>query len=67
MEPHMANFTIGQQVENFGITATVVGFQEASGDLIIQAPRIGKWIADPGKCKPVDEPVRYRDGLVIFG
>ena len=31
----MTNFTLGQQVTNFGMTATVVGFHKASGSLII--------------------------------
>ena len=46
----MKNFMIGQQVTNFGITATVAGYHEASGSLILEAPGIGRWIADPAKC-----------------
>ena len=62
----MTNFTLGQQVINFGETATVVGFHEKTGDPILYAPGIGKWIADPGKCEPVKGAVIHRDGLVAI-
>ena len=40
----MTNFTLGQQVTNFGMTATVVGFHKASGSLILEAPGTGRWM-----------------------
>ena len=63
----MTNFTIGSQVTNFGITATVTGRHEATGGLILEAPGIGKWIADPAKCRPVRGQEAHKTGLVIFG
>ena len=43
----MTNFTLGQQVTNFGMTATVVGFHKASGSL-------GGSGKDPGGQRPHD-------------
>jgi len=63
----MANFTLGTMVTNFGTTATVVGFHEGTGDLILEAPGIGKWIADPAKCRPVEEVVMHTSGLLVIG
>lgn len=51
----MKNFKIGQRVINFGINATVVGFHEKTGDPILYAPGIGKWIADPAKTEAAPE------------
>ena len=48
----MTNFYIGQQVINLGITATVVGFHKITGDLILEEPGTGRWIADPAKTEP---------------
>ena len=62
----MTNLTLGQQVINFGETATVVGFHEKTGDPILFAPGIGKWIADPTKCETVKGPAYHKDGLVVF-
>ena len=45
----MTNFYIGQQVINIGTTATVVGFHKITGDLILEEPGTGRWIADPAK------------------
>ena len=63
----MTRFIIGRQVKNFGVIATVIGFHSITGDLILEAAGIGKWIADPAKCEPAPAPVRYKDGLVILG
>lgn len=46
-------FSIGTLVNNFGIIATVVGYHELSGSLILENAEIGRWIADPGKCERV--------------
>ena len=62
----MTNLTLGQQVINFGETATVVGFHEKTGDPILYAPGIGKWIADPAKCEPIQSAIIHRNGLVVF-
>ena len=62
----MTNLTLGQQVINFGETATVVGFHEKTGDPILYAPGIGKWLAKAAKCEPAMELVAHRDGLVAF-
>ncbi len=51
----MKNFTIGQKVINYGITATVVGFHKVTGDLILEAPETGRWIADPAKTEAAPE------------
>ncbi len=63
----MTNFTLGSQTINFGITATVVGRHEATGSLILEAPGIGRWLADPAKCQPVGGQVAHRSGLVTLG
>ncbi|MCM1232230.1 MAG: hypothetical protein NC489_19070 [Ruminococcus flavefaciens] len=63
----MTNLTIGQQVTNFGITATVVEFHPITGQPVLFAEGIGKWIADPAKCEAAAVPVAYRTGLVVFG
>lgn len=55
----MENFKIGQKVINYGITATVVGFHKITGgfflDLVLEAPEIGRWLADPAKTTAVPE------------
>ena len=51
----MENFKIGQKVINYGITATVVGYHKVTGDLVLEAPEIGRWLADPAKTKDVPE------------
>ena len=66
-EPHMTNFYIGQQVINLGITATVVGFHKITGDLILEEPRTGRWIADPAKTKPAPGGWMHKDGLIALG
>ena len=68
-EPHMTNLTIGQQVTNFGITATVVDFHKITGDPILWAPGVGKWLADAAKCEPAAKPAywQHKDGLVAIG
>lgn len=63
----MTNLTLGQQVINFGETATVVGFHEKTGNPILYAPGIGKWMADPEKCEPVKSLMAHKTGLVVFG
>jgi len=69
----MTTFTIGQQVINFGVHATVVGFHPVTGDLILKEDSTlthkgcGKWLADPAKCEPASAPVMHRDGLVAIG
>ena len=62
----MTNLTLGQQVINFGETATVVGFHEKTGDPILFAPGIGKWMAKASKCEPPKYTFIHRDGLVAF-
>lgn len=62
----MTNLQIGQTVINFGVIAKVVGFHEITGAPILEAEGIGKWIADPAKCKPAG-PMCHRDGFVLFG
>lgn len=51
----MENFKIGQKVINCGITATVVGYHRVTGDLILEAPEIGRWLADPAKTEAAPE------------
>ena len=65
----MTNFTIGQQVINLGIKATVVGFHKITRDPILWEPGTGKWLADPAKCEPAAEPAywQHKDGLVAIG
>ena len=63
----MTNFTLGQQVTNFGMTATVVGFHKDSGSLILEAPRTGRWLADPEKIQAVTGPMIHKDGLAAIG
>ena len=65
-EPHMTNLTLGQQVINFGETATVVGFHEKTGDPILFAPGVGKWMVKASKCEPAKDTFIHRDGLVAF-
>lgn len=62
----MRTFTVGQQVVNFGIRAVVVGFHPVTGDLILEAPGIGRWIADPEKTEPVQSGWIHKDGLVVI-
>ena len=66
-EPHMTNFYIGQQVINLGITATVVGFHKITGDLILEEPGTGRWIADPAKTEPAPGGWMHKDGLISLG
>ncbi len=65
----MTDLHIGQQVINFGEKATVVDFHKITGDPILWAPGIGKWIADAAKCEPVKENGywMHKDGLVAIG
>ena len=50
-ELHMA---IGTYVTNFG-TLGIIREIKADGSLVLENPRIGKWIADPEKCRPYEE------------
>ena len=59
--------TLGQQVTNFGVTATVVDFHPVTGDPTLYAPGIGKWLADAAKCESADTALRQKTGLVTFG
>lgn len=63
----MTNFTIGQQVINLGITATVVDFHKITGDPILWAPGTGKWLADAAKCEPATFGTRQSLGLFEGG
>lgn len=65
-ELHMTNLTLYQQVINFGETATVIGFHEKTGNPILYAPGIGKWIADPGKCEIAKSAEVHKDRPVVF-
>ena len=51
----MENFKIGQKVINYGTTATVVGFHKITSDLVLEAPEIGRWLADPAKTEAAPE------------
>ena len=42
--------TIGTYVTNFGILG-IIREIKADGSLVLENPRIGKWIADPDKCE----------------
>ena len=46
--------TIGAYVTNFG-TVGIICEIKADGSLVLENPRIGKWVADPTKCKPYEE------------
>ena len=53
-----ATFPIGRMVENFGVTAEVVGYQvrgmSYTGDLILQEPETGlRWIGNPEYCTAI--------------
>ena len=73
------HFYIGQRVKNLGIVeATIVGFHHETDELILQDDDGLKWLADPEKCRPIensrvqkDELVgpgwMHKDGLVVFG
>ena len=63
----MTNFYIGQQVINLGITATVVGFHKITGDLILEEPETGRWIADPAKTEAAPGGRMQKDGLIALG
>lgn len=65
----MTNLRIGQQVINFGEKATVVDFHKITGDPILWAPGIGKWLADAAKFEPIEQPTYWihKDGLVAIG
>lgn len=58
----MKNFTIGAYATNYLASVDyealgiIRGFT-AGGDLILENPRLGRWIADPAKCKPYIPPV----------
>lgn len=60
------NFILGQEVRNFGQTATVISFHPITDDLILRSADGSKWVADPAKCTPADTACRHRDGLVAF-
>lgn len=62
----MTQFSVGQVVRNFNITAVVVGIWTAAdgsqgGHPILRElgpngkPRWGKWVADPAKCEVIGE------------
>ncbi|HUM83619.1 MAG TPA: hypothetical protein PLN48_07550 [Lachnospiraceae bacterium] len=57
---------IGQKVRNSGVIATVIGFHEITGDSILYAEGIGKWLADAEKCERIKDTVCHKNGLVIF-
>ena len=42
--------TIGTYVINFGVLGVVREIRP-DGSLVLENPRIGKWIADPEKCE----------------
>ena len=62
----MTNFTLGQQVTNCSMIATVVGFHIASGILVLKVPGTGKWLADPEKTQEVPGPMIHKDDLVTI-
>ncbi len=45
---------IGTYVTNFG-TLGIIREIKADGSLVLENPRVGKWIADPEKCRPYEE------------
>ena len=61
------NLTIGQAVTNFGQEATIVSFHSETGDPILQDAEGTRWIADAGKCKPLTDGFRHRDGFLTVG
>ena len=63
----MTHFYIGQQVINLGTIATVVGFPKITGDLILEEPGTGRWIADPAKTEPAPCGRIHKDGLISLG
>lgn len=48
---------VGSYVENFGVLCYVRSIRE-NGTLVVENPRIGRWIADPDKCILVKPPVQ---------
>ena len=51
------DFSIGSCVTNYlaHVDYDVLGIvrgTKADGSLVLENPRIGRWIADPAKCKP---------------
>lgn len=42
--------TIGTYVTNFG-TLGIIREVRPDGNLILENPRIGRWLADPAKCE----------------
>ena len=58
----MNNFTIGSYATDclasvdYGALGIIRGYT-VGGDLILENPRLGKWVADPAKCKPYDPPI----------
>ena len=57
----MKNFTIGTYAANYlpsvdyEALGIIKGFT-AGGDLILENPRLGKWVADPAKCRAYIPP-----------
>ena len=63
--------TLGAQVTNFGVTATVAGFHPVTGDPILQDEGGHRWVADAGKCEPAEPPTaptawKHESGFVVF-
>ena len=65
--PHMTHFYIDQQVINLGTIATVVSFHKITGDLILEEPGTGRWIADPAKTEPEPGGWMHKEGLIALG
>ena len=58
----MKNFTVGTYATNYleSVNYEALGIirgYTAGGDLILENPRLGRWIADPAKCRPYIAPV----------
>ena len=56
------DFSIGSYVTNYLAHVDydalgIVRGTKADGSLVLENPRIGRWIADPAKCKPYIPPV----------
>ena len=47
----MNKFKTGDYIVNLGCVAVVVRTL-IDGSLMVENPRIGKWVADPDKCEP---------------
>ena len=58
----MNNFTIGSYATNYLASVDyealgIIRGYTVGGDLILENPRLGKWVADPAKCKPYNPPI----------